>query len=362
MNLIDKKLLFAIILLISFGLVMLLSASFPKYEFAKFYSQLKFIGIGLILLVFFWNNWLGMGLDFLKNHPILIYFITFVLLAMVFLPMDGNRVNGATRWISLPLFKLQPSEIAKLSIIISMAAILTKYKIHDKKGTLFTVVTLIPFSTLLLMETDVGATLLIALTAFTMVFVSGTKLRYFFGINSILVLILALGIYFLLDNRVDRIGAFISGEGAMDSQRASAMLGIFRGEFFGVGIGGSLQKLGALPEAHNDMILAIIGEETGAFGLLFLLFLYFYIYYKGFKISRLALTLGKNFQAHLALGISFILTLQTLLNFSVNLSIVPPKGVTLPLISYGGSSAIMVMIMLGILLKIDYENKKQNII
>jgi cell division protein FtsW len=357
MNLIDKKLLFAIILLISFGLIMLLSASFTKFGFSKFITQGVFIFIGTVVIIALWNNFLGVGIDFLKNHPALIYWITAFLLLLVFAPIEGNHTNGATRWITFPGFKLQPSEIAKLSIVISMAAILTKYKVHDKKGTLFTVATLIPFSALLLKETDVGATLLIALTAFTMVFISGTRLKYLFLVGLLLVILLVIGIYVSLDNRVDRIAAFLANDGVMDSQRASAMLGVVRGEFFGVGIGGSLQKLGKLPEAHNDMILAIIGEETGSFGLLFLLFLYAFIYYKGFKISRLALKLGKSFYSHLAFGITFILSIQTLLNFSVNLSIVPPKGVTLPLVSYGGSSAVMTIIMLGILLKIDAENK-----
>jgi cell division protein FtsW len=357
MNLIDKKLLFAIMCLTTFGLIMLLSASFPKYGFAKFNSQIVFVFIGLFAATIIWNSWLGMGINFLKKHPKIVYWTTCILLAMVFLPIDGNHTNGSTRWITFPGFKLQPSEIAKLSIVIVMASILNKYKTHDVKGTLLTIAAITPFSALLLMETDIGATLLISVTAFVMVFISGTKFRYFFGAGVILAVLLGVGIYVFLDNRVDRIGAFLSGDGAMDSQRASAMLGVIRGGFFGIGIGASLQKLGVLPEAHNDMILAIIGEETGAFGLILLLGLFSYIYFKGFVISRHSLKVGNIFNSHLAFGITFILTIQTLLNFSVNLSIIPPKGVTLPLVSYGGSSAVMVIIMLGILLKIDTENK-----
>jgi cell division protein FtsW len=358
MNTIDKSLLFAILSTIIFGLIMVLSASFPEYQFAKFNKQLFFVSAGFIIAIPFVLGMLGLGSEFLKTHPIIVYVLTSLLLLAVFLPIDGNSVNGSTRWINLQVFKLQPSEIAKLIVITSMAIVLVKYKTHDWHGTALTFAVLLPFSGLLLAETDIGATLLIIITAITMVFVAGTQTKYLLFTGVVVALLLVVGVYFFLDNRVDRIMAFLTGEGVMDTQRASAMMGIMRGGWLGVGIGGSLQKLGSLPEAHNDMILAVIGEEMGGFGILLLLFLFAYIYYKGFKISREAMQLGRHFQSFVAFGISALLTAQTLLNFSVNLSLVPPKGVTLPLISYGGSSIVMVIVMMAILLRIDKENKQ----
>lgn len=359
MKLVDTKLLFAIIVIVIFGLIMVLSASYPKHGMHYFYLQFGYVSIGIIASIPLLYRWWNIDSYFLKNYSKVLYWLTIIALLSVFMPIDGNTVNGSTRWINFGIAKLQPSEIAKLTMLIIAARFITEQKSHEYIGIFKILLYLFGMVTLLLFEADFGATIIIAMTIIAMVFVAGIKIRVLFIVMLISVAVLAL-LIFLTDNRFDRIAAFFTGDGtALDSQRLQALIGIVRGDIFGIGIGGSLQKLGALPEAHNDMIFAIIGEETGVIGMLVLVLLFAYIFYKIFKISRDCLKKSRPFQGYLAFGIGFILSTQTMLNLSVSLSLVPPKGITLPLISYGGSSMLFTIIMLAIILKIDIENKEK---
>lgn len=358
---IDNKLLFSIFSIIIFGWIMVLSASYTRYEFSLFIKQGFFILTGISIGLFIIKR---ISISWFKANSNILYFLMIVALVMVFLPIDGNKVNGSIRWINFNIiglpFKLQPSEIAKLVMIIAVARLINNQAIHSVYGTLKTAGTIIPVAMLLLLETDFGATILISITAFSMVFVAGTEKKPFIILIILMLVFLGVAIYFN-ENRLDRILAFISGDGIMDEQREQALLGIVRGDWLGSGIGGGLQKISKLAESHTDMIFAVTGEETGVTGMLSLFLLFIFIVYRGFAISRVAICKNRIFHSSLAFGISFWLAIQVMLNLSVNLSLIPPKGVTLPLVSYGGSSIIFAIISLAILLKIDIENKQRKI-
>jgi len=208
---------------------------------------------------------------------------------------------------------------------------------------------------LLYFETDFGALLIISLTALAMLFAAGSYLKQLGIVTT--GLIAAVGILIAFNpNRLDRLTSFYK-DWTQVHQTYQAVIGIARGEWFGTGLGGGIQKYSLLPERHTDMIFATIGEELGIVGMLFVLLSFAYILTKGFNIAKLALKKGKKYSSYIVFGICTWFAMQVTVNIGMNLKLLPPKGFTLPLLSYGGTSMIFTIISLAIILRVDMENK-----
>ena len=357
----DKNLLLAILALIAFGWVMSFSASlghFNGYSFAI--KQAFYIGIGLFVGFFI----LKTPLSFYKKHSTKFFVAALVLLTLVFVPYIGaGKINGAHRWINVfGLFNFQPSEMMKLAMILFMAAFLVRQEKSVTSSIYGIVKTLLivgASGALTMAETDLGATIIITISAFSMLFIAGSYVKeLFLAIGGLLS---GLSIYVYLDpTRLERwlsfwINDLWGKEGVLQTRQA--LIGIARGDWTGTGLGAGIQKYSRLPESHTDMIFAIIGEEIGIIGMFFVLFSFAYILGKGFNIAKEALKHGRKYSSYVAFGICSWFAMQTGVNIAMNLGLIPIKGFTLPLISYGGSSMIFSIIALAIILRIDMENR-----
>ena len=287
---------------------------------------------------------------------------------MVFLPVIGHSAGGATRWVNFILFKFQPSEMMKLTMILFMAGFLIRQKEDIRKpwsGLLKTLIIVAIPSILLLLETDLGATIIIASTALVMLFAAGVYLTQLGIVGSGLVGLTGIGLYIDgLNNGVrwQRLTEFWQTELWLNNsdkvdQTKQALIGIGRGDWTGTGLGAGIQKYVKLSEAHTDMIFSIIGEELGIVGMMFVLLCFAYILGKGFNIAKEALKNGRKYSSYVAFGICTWFSMQVSVNIAMNLGLIPIKGFTLPLISHGGSSMIFAIVALAILLRIDMENR-----
>jgi cell division protein FtsW len=361
----DKSLLSVILVLIVFGWVMSFSASLAYFEsYSYFIKQTLFIVIGLIagLLV------LKTPISALQKYSVPLFAFTLIMLVVVFFPKPiGHEVNGSTRWINFVYFKFQPSELMKLSMILFMAGFLIRQEKDVRSPWMGMIKTLIIVSScdlLLLLETDLGATIIVTLTALMMLFAAGTYLKQLTIVGSILIGLAAIGLY--IDGlsggvRWQRMTEFWQIDlwaNTSDKvyQTQQALIGIARGDWFGTGLGAGVQKYSLLPERHTDMIFAVIGEELGVLGMLFVLFCFLYILTRGFNIAQLALKKGRKYSSYVAFGICTWFAMQITVNIGMNLGLLPPKGFTLPLLSYGGTSMIFAIISLAIVLRVDMES------
>ena len=361
----DKTLLSVILVLIVFGWILSFSASLAYFEsYSYFIKQTLFIAIGLTagLLV------LKTPISLFQKYSVPLFVLTLVLLIVVFFPKPiGHEVNGSTRWINFVYFKFQPSELMKLSMILFMAGFLIRQEKDVRSpwmGVIKTLVIVSACDILLLLETDLGATIIVTLTALMMLFAAGTYLKQLTVVGSILIGLAAIGLY--IDGlsggvRWQRMTEFWQIDlwaNTSDKvyQTQQALIGIARGDWFGTGLGAGVQKYGLLPERHTDMIFAVIGEELGVVGMLFVLFCFLYILTRGFNIAQLALKKGRKYSSYVAFGICTWFAMQITVNIGMNLGLLPPKGFTLPLLSYGGTSMIFAIISLAIVLRIDMES------
>jgi cell division protein FtsW len=358
----DKSLLSAILLLIMFGWIMSFSASlayFESYSFVIKQTLFIFIGLAAGLIV------LRTPISVFQKYSVPLFILTLVLLVVVFFPEPiGHERNGATRWINLVYFTFQPSELMKLSMILFMAGFLIRQEKDVRSPWMGFGKTLIIVGCadiLLLLETDFGATLIVTLSAMAMLFAAGSYLKQlgivlasFFALIGVLIT--------FIPNRLARFTSFwqedlwINPSVKVDQTKA-ALIGIARGDWFGTGLGAGVQKYGLLPERHTDMIFAVIGEELGIAGMLFVIFSFLFILTKGFNIAQSALKKGRKYSSYLAFGICTWFAMQITVNIGMNLGLLPPKEFTLPLLSYGGTSMIFAIISLAIILRIDMESK-----
>ena len=358
----DKQLLSAILALIIFGWIMMLSASlayFSSYSF--FIKQTLFIFMGLIAGLITLNT----PISILQKYSIPLFIFSLILLVVVFFPPPiGHTVNGSTRWINFGFFKFQPSELMKLSMILFMAGFLIRQEKDIRKpwrGFMKTLIIISLADILLLLETDFGATLIISLTAMAMLYAAGVFLKQLSIVT--LFVIVVIGIFIVSNsNRMARLTSFWVDDfwGSSDPkvhQTQQALIGIARGDWLGTGLGAGIQKYSLLPERHTDMIFAVIGEELGVLGMLFVLLSFLYILLKGFSIAKLALQKGRNYSSYVVFGICTWFAMQITVNIGMNLGLLPPKGFTLPLLSYGGTSMIFSIISLAIVLRVDMENR-----
>ena len=364
----DKALLSAILLLIVFGWIMVLSASLSSHSsYIYFIKQTLFIVMGLSAGLIMLNT----PISVLQKYSIPLFLLTLILLVVVFLPSPiGHEAKGSTRWINFHLFKFQPSELMKLSMVLFMAGFLIRQEKDIRKpwmGFLKTIAIIGITGFLILLETDIGATLIIALTAMSMLYAAGSYIKQLTIVTLGLFTLLGF-VVTLIPNRVERFMSFWTddfwnSDNSKLDQTKAALIGIARGDFFGVGIGAGIQKftnrgsLGSLPERHTDMIFAVIGEELGVLGMLFVLLSFLYILLKGFSIAKIALQKGRNYSSYVVFGICTWFSMQITVNIGMNLGLIPPKGFTLPLLSYGGTSMIFAIISLAIILRVDMENR-----
>ena len=358
----DKSLLSAIIALIIFGWIMSFSASLAYFEsYSYFFKQTLFILMGLSAGLVILNT----PISVLQKYSIPLFILSLFLLVIVFFPEPiGHKVKGSSRWINFVYFKFQPSELMKLSMVLFMAGFLIRQEKDVRSpwmGFIKTIIIISIVDLLLLFETDIGATLIISLTAMAMLYAAGSYIKQLTIVTLGLLVILGFFIT-LIPNRVARFMSFWNGDiwnsddPRLDQTKA-ALIGIARGDWFGTGLGAGIQKYGQLPERHTDMIFATIGEELGIIGMLFVILSFAYILTKGFNIAKLALKKGKKYSSYVVFGICTWFAMQITVNIGMNLELLPPKGFTLPLLSYGGTSMIFTVISLAIVLRVDMENR-----
>jgi len=364
----DYNLIWVSLILLGIGLVMVYSSSvdiaaaskLSNYEnYYYLLRQFIFITLGFfigyicfLIPIYFWQ----------KMAPFL-FIMGLVLLILVLVPGIGREVNGSQRWISLGFTNFQPSEVVKLfTIMYASDYVLRKSKQMRTimKGFLPMLGVIVFTGFLLLLEPDFGALAVITLIALGILFLGGLTYKIFFS----LIIFAPISIYFLITSspyRMERIVGFLDpwadpfGKGY---QLTHSLIAFGRGEFFGVGLGGSVEKLQYLPEAHTDFILAVLGEEFGFIGVTIVICLFAYLVLRMFGIAKESIQNKKHFAALMAQGIGLWFGLQGIINMGVNVGLFPTKGLTLPLLSYGGSSILMNIIALSIVLKIDHENRK----
>ena len=349
-------------LIICLGLVMLASASLGVSEsitgeaFYFFKRQITFLSIGLVaaLVVYqmpisYWNKYSGILLG-----------ISFLLLLMVLIPHVGKSVKGSMRWIPLGPVNFQPSELAKVAIIIYLASYLLRREEevrNDWLGLLKPLGVLSLVSVLLLAEPDFGSVVVIMVTAFSMLFLCGVKLKHFISMVSVGVLIggvLAIAKPYRMQRLIDFRDPFDKPFGS-GYQLTQSLIAFGRGEWTGMGLGNGIQKLFYLPEAHTDFLFAVLSEELGLIGNLTVIALFTALVLSALFIGRASALKGELFSAYVAYGLAVLIGIQAVFNLGVNMGVFPTKGLTLPFMSYGGSSLIMNCMAMGILLRIDKE-------
>lgn len=285
-----------------------------------------------------------------------------LLLALVLLPGVGAHVNGSSRWLKLGILNLQPSELMKVFMVVYVAGYLVRKQDELRnfmQGIVIVSLVVMVIGSLLLLEPDLGTLVVICLTVFTMLFLGGVRFWHFtavagIGIGGIVAMTL------ISPYRMGRVTSFLdpwADPFNTGFQLVQALIAFGRGEWFGVGLGASVQKLFYLPAAHTDFVLAVIGEELGVFAVLGIMALFGIIILRAFAIARQAECLGQLYAARLAQGLGLLLGYQALINMGVNLGVLPTKGLTLPFVSYGGSSMLASMLALALLLRIERETR-----
>ena len=364
----DRALVWLTLLLLGLGAVMVYSASIAIAEasratgFQPAYYLIRhgiYIGVGLVLALIAFQlplrAWQAMA-------PYL-FVLGLVLLALVLVPGIGREVNGSQRWLSLYFFNLQPSEVMKLAVVIYAADYTVRkatYMHSFRKGFLPMLGVMLLTGGLLLREPDFGAFAVITVIAIGILFLGGLTWRLFAG----LAVMLMIGFVLLIltsPYRLQRVMGFMDpwadpyGKGY---QLSHALIAFGRGEWFGVGLGASVEKLFYLPEAHTDFLLAVIAEELGFVGVLAVIFMLAWIVARAFSIGRRAAALERPYPALVAQGIGLWIGVQAVINMGVNMGMLPTKGLTLPLLSFGGSAIAATCCAIAVLLRIDWENRQ----
>jgi cell division protein FtsW len=364
----DRSLAWAALLLVSLGLVMVYSSSIATAEAGRYsgnnpaYFLLRhslFLALALcaatavfLVPVRLWQ----------KAAPW--YFAAcIVLLALVLMPGIGREVNGARRWLNLGVANMQPSELMKLAVVLYAAdytvrkhAVLKNFK----RGLLPMLGVMLAVAWLLLREPDFGAFVVVAMTAFGVLFLGGMNGRHFTALMGMLALGFA-GLVLSSPYRMQRIFGFMdpwSDAYGKGYQLSHALIAFGRGEWFGVGLGASIEKLHYLPEAHTDFLLAVIAEELGLLGVAVVIALFIWVVLRAFAIGRQAAMRERYFPALVAQGIGIWIGFQALINMGVNTGLLPTKGLTLPLMSFGGSGLIVNCVAIAVLIRIDWESRQ----
>jgi cell division protein FtsW len=371
----DVSLAWTVLLLLAIGLVMVYSASIATAEasaqtgYRPWYFLARhtaFIVVGLLAGVVAFQvpmkGWRALA-------PWL-FMVGIAMLVVVLIPGIGRTVNGSRRWLSLFVINIQPSEFMKLAVVLYAGSYAVRKAafLHAEqplrqtlmRGFLPLFAVMVVIGGLLLVEPDFGAFVVIVAIGFGMLFLGGLDWRLFVGLCALLPVALG-AILVAAPYRLQRLTAFLDpwsdplGKGY---QLSHALIAFGRGEFFGVGLGSSVEKLLYLPEAHTDFLLAVIAEEMGFVGVLVVILLFVWLLYRAYAIGRQAARLEKPFAALVAQGIGIWIGVQGFINIGVNVGLLPTKGLTLPLLSFGGSGIVANCIAMAILLRVDYENRR----
>ncbi len=363
----DWGLVFAALGLLMMGLVMVYSASIAIAEAKSTSNQPAFYLIrhAMYLVIALGAGYAALQVPTLawqKAAPYL-FIVGAVLLVLVLIPFIGKEVNGSRRWIPLgPLGNFQPSELMKFATILYAADYTVRkaaFMKNLKKGFLPMFLVMLGIGGLLLMEPDFGAFVVIVAIALAVLFLGGLNARLFVG----LIVLLAIGFVLLVvlsPYRLQRVVSYLdpwSDPFGAGYQLSHALIALGSGELTGVGLGDSVEKLFYLPEAYTDFLLAVIGEELGLIGVLAVIGLFAWLTWRAFSIGWQAGLMGRNFAALAAQGVGVWMGTQAFINMGVNLGLLPTKGLTLPLMSYGGSGIVANCLALAVLLRVDFENR-----
>ncbi len=359
---VDWPLLFSLLFILAIGVLMVTSASIDMADkqlgkpFFYTIRQLMAIAFGLSGFMLM----LKIPIRKLRSLSRALLWLVFICLILVLIPGVGKLVNGSRRWLYVGLFYFQISELVKLIVIIYLADYLAnkQQRIQENFVAFIQPLLLVGLiAVLLLLQPDFGASVVIILTCLLMLFIAGAPKKQF-----LILLVGFIGFFisllFAAPYRVKRFTAFLHPwENQYDSgyQLTQALIAFGRGEWFGVGLGGSVQKLFYLPESHTDFIFSVLAEELGFVGGVSIILLFFIVILRGFLNAALAKRQGDLFASFLAYGITGWLGLQAMISIGVNVGLLPTKGLTLPLMSYGGSSILIVFLALGILFRVRYE-------
>ena len=371
----DVSLAWSALLLLALGLVMVYSASIAMAEasshtgYRAWYFLARhalFLAVGLVAAFFAFQ----VPVKVWQRGAIWLFIGGAVLLVLVLVPGIGKSVNGSRRWLSLVVINIQPSEFMKLAVVLYAASYAVRKAafLHAEQPLRQTLLrgfaplsaVMVLIGGLLLLEPDFGAFVVIVAIAFAILFLGGLDWRLFTGLALLLPLALA-AILVAAPYRVQRLTNFLDPWADplnKGYQLSHSLIAFGRGEWFGVGLGSSVEKLLYLPEAHTDFLLAVIAEELGFVGVAAVIALFAWLLFRAYSIGRQAARLSRPFAALCAHGIGVWIGIQTFINMGVNMGVLPTKGLTLPLLSFGGSGIVVNCIAVAVLLRIDYENRQ----
>ena len=371
----DVSLAWAALLLLALGLVMVYSASIAMAEasahtgYRAWYFLARhavFLAIGLVAALVAFQ----VPVKVWQRGAIWLFFACAVLLVLVLVPGIGKAVNGSKRWLSLVVVNIQPSEFMKLAAVLYAASYAVRKAafLHAEQPLRQTLLrgfaplsaVMVLIGGLLLLEPDFGAFVVILAIAFGILFLGGLDWRLFLGLALLLPVALA-AILIAAPYRVQRLTNFMDPWADplhKGYQLSHSLIAFGRGEWLGVGLGSSVEKLLYLPEAHTDFLLAVIAEELGFIGVAAVITLFAWLLFRAYAIGRQAARLSRPFAALVAHGIGVWIGVQTFINMGVNMGVLPTKGLTLPLLSFGGSGIVVNCIAVAVLLRIDYENRR----
>ncbi len=361
---VDLPLLTVTIALLALGLLMVGSASISiadRQLGSPFYFLLRqsvYVGVGVL----FAYMTLQVPLSVWERGGPLLLLLSMLLLLVVLVPGIGRTVNGSTRWLSLVIFNLQVSELAKLSLVVYLAGYLVRRGEEVRttiKGFVKPLGVLALLAVLLLAEPDFGAVVVMGSTLMGMLFLAGVRLWLFGVLLSGAVGLLGV-VAVASPYRLERLTTFLNPwADPFNSgfQLTQALIAFGRGDWFGVGLGASVQKLFYLPEAHTDFLFAVLAEELGLIGAVGVIILFVFLVWRAFTIGKAAAETGQHFGAYVSYGVALWIGLQTFINLGVNMGLLPTKGLTLPLMSYGGSSMLATCVAIGLLLRVERETR-----
>lgn len=368
----DLTLFWSVVLLLSLGLVMVYSSSIAMSEAEKMtgyrmhYFLMRhaiFLVIGIVVAFVTFQ----IPVAFWQKMALPLFIAGGFLLVLVLIPGIGREVNGSRRWFSLGIISMQPSELMKFFVVLYAADYTVRKAalMHDfKKGFLPMLAVMVFTGAMLLRQPDFGALVVVTAIAMAVLFLGGLNWRVFVG----LIVLLAVAFVALIVSspyRLQRIVGFMDpwadayGKGY---QLSHSLIAFGRGEWFGVGLGGSVEKLFYLPEAHTDFLLAVIAEELGFVGIAIVVALFVVLIYRAFAVGREAMMREKYFASLVAQGIGVWLSVQAFINMGVNMGVLPTKGLTLPFMSYGGTGIVVNCIAVAVLLRIDAENRSSTVV
>jgi cell division protein FtsW len=360
----DRWLLFVVSTLLALGLLMVASASIEISEkqlhqpFYFLYRQLMGLFLGIVL----GSVIVQFKIEFWQKVDGILLTVVMLLLALVLMPGIGHAVNGSARWIGYGPLRIQVSELAKLVVVIYLAGYLFRRNEEIKtefSGFLKPIGILAVMALLLMCEPDFGATVVLMGTALGMMFLAGMRLRPF--VMMFIIILAAMAVLAISEPyRMARLTTFLNpwaNPYNSGYQLTQSLIAFGRGGWLGVGLGRSIQKLFYLPEAHTDFLFAVIAEELGLVGMLVVIALFTFLVIRIFLMGRQAQKLGRHFAGFMAYGFGLWIAMQFTVSIGVNSGMLPTKGLTLPLMSYGGSSLLINCMVIALLLRIDYENR-----